>query len=79
MTTRPAFALLLLASSVLLLPGCVARTALDVATMPVKATAQAADWATTSQDEADRNRGRELRRKCAKDYDPDYCEPGRAR
>lgn len=48
----------------LLLGGCIARTALDVATMPVKAGAQAADWATTSQDEADRNRGREMRRKC---------------
>lgn len=48
----------------LLLGGCIAKTALDVATMPVKAGAQAADWATTSQDEADRNRGREQRRKC---------------
>ncbi|WP_342454953.1 hypothetical protein [Aurantiacibacter sp. D1-12] len=34
---------------------------MDVATLPVRGAAQAADWATTSQDEADRNRGRELR------------------
>lgn len=43
--------------------GCVAKTAFDIATMPVKAGAQAADWATTSQDEADRNYGREMRKR----------------
>lgn len=42
--------------------GCVAKAAWDVATLPVKAGAQAVDWTTTSQDEADRNRGREMRR-----------------
>ncbi|MGE4430775.1 MAG: hypothetical protein AB7E05_08560 [Sphingobium sp.] len=50
----------------LLLPGCVAKTAWNVATVPVKAGSQAADWATTSQDEADRNRGREMRKECRK-------------
>jgi hypothetical protein len=45
-----------------LLSGCVAKTALDVATMPVRAGAQAADWATTSQEEADRNYGRKMRK-----------------
>ena len=45
----------------LFLQGCLARTALDVVTAPVKAVGQVADWATTSQEEADRNRGRELR------------------
>jgi hypothetical protein len=44
----------------LLLSGCV-NTVASVVTAPVKAVSQAADWATTSQDEADRNRGRELR------------------
>jgi len=44
------------------LTGCIAKAALDVATLPVRAGAQAADWATTSQDEADRNRGREMRK-----------------
>jgi len=52
--------------AVLLLPGCIAKTALDVATAPVKAGAKAgskaADWATTSQDESDRARGREMRK-----------------
>lgn len=43
-----------------LLGGC--STLVDVATAPVKAAGKVADWATTSQDEADRNRGRELRR-----------------
>lgn len=42
--------------------GCVVRTAAHVVTLPVRAVGQAADWATTSQDEADRNRGREMRR-----------------
>lgn len=45
----------------LLLPGCIAKTALNVATMPVKAVSQGADWATTSQDESDRNYGRQMR------------------
>ncbi|MBH5321395.1 hypothetical protein [Aurantiacibacter sediminis] len=45
----------------LLLSGCVARTLVDVATAPVRGVAQVADWATTSEDEADRNRGREIR------------------
>lgn len=47
--------------ALLLTGGCVAKTALSVVTAPVKATAQVADWATTSQDEADRARGREIR------------------
>ncbi len=62
------------ACALLMLPGCIARTALDVVTLPVKATAQAADWATTSGDEADRSRGRELRKRCREKYDPEYCE-----
>lgn len=44
------------------LSGCVVRTAAKVATMPIKAGAQVADWTTTSQDEADRNRGRAMRK-----------------
>ena len=41
--------------------GCVARTAFDVATLPVKAAGKAVDWTTTSQSEADRNHGRKMR------------------
>lgn len=47
--------------------GCVAKTAFDIVTMPVKAAGQAADWATTSQDEADRNYGRKMRKQEAKE------------
>ena len=54
----PRFAPLLLLLS---LTGCI-RTVADVVTFPVKAAAQGVDWATTSQDEADRNRGRKIRK-----------------
>lgn len=47
----------------LLLTGCLARTAFDVATAPVRVGSQVVDWTTTSQDEADRARGREIRRR----------------
>lgn len=46
----------------LALGGCLAKTALDVATMPVKAVGWTADKLTTSQSEADEKRGRELRK-----------------
>lgn len=54
---------ILLPFAALSLTGCVAKTAFDVVTAPVRAGAQVADWATTSQDEADRARGREIRRR----------------
>ena len=65
--------------------GCLAKTAFDVATAPVRVVSQGADWATTSQDEADRNRGREMRRREARlgDLQRDYekqaerCDRGR--
>ncbi|KTF69956.1 hypothetical protein ACNFJ7_14855 [Sphingomonas sp. HT-1] len=47
----------------LLAGGCVVKTAANIVTLPVKAGAQAADWATTSQDESDRNYGRKMREK----------------
>lgn len=47
----------------LLTSGCVAKTLVDVATMPVRAAGKAVDLATTSQSEADEKRGRELRRR----------------
>lgn len=46
-----------------LLPGCIARTALDVVTAPVKLAGKAADLATTSQSESDEKRGREIRKR----------------
>jgi hypothetical protein len=49
-----------------LLAGCVvgtvAKTAVDVATLPVKVASKGVDMATTSQAEADQKRGRELRK-----------------
>lgn len=45
------------------LQGCLAKAALDVATAPVKIGSKAVDLATTSQSEADENRGREIRKR----------------
>lgn len=56
MTKPIAFALVLFA-----LGGCVSTVA-SVVTAPVKVVAKGADWATTSRDEADRNRGRKIRK-----------------
>lgn len=55
--------LALLASASVLTCGCVAKTLVDVATLPVRAGAKAVDLATTSQSEADEKRGRELRKR----------------
>ena len=47
----------------LALSGCaIARTAIDVATIPVKIASAGVDAATTSQSEADEKRGREIRK-----------------
>ncbi len=54
--------LLLLPALACALSGCVARTALDIATLPVKVASSAVDAATVSQAEADQKRGREIRR-----------------
>lgn len=58
--TAPA---LIAIAAVPLLGGCLARTALDVATAPVKLGSKAVDLATTSQSEADEKRGREIRKR----------------
>lgn len=55
-----AFAALLLP---LALGGCIVGTAVDIATLPVKAASETVDVLTTSQSEADRKRGRALREK----------------
>ena len=47
----------------LLSGGCIAKTIVDVATLPVKAASQGVDWATTSQEESDRNYGKKMRKK----------------
>jgi hypothetical protein len=49
--------------TVVALSGCtVARTAVDVVSIPVKVASAGVDAATTSQSEADEKRGREIRK-----------------
>ncbi|MFV0644158.1 MAG: hypothetical protein ACK5NN_06600 [Sphingomonadaceae bacterium] len=70
--------------SSLLLSGCIAKTAVDVATAPVRVAGKAVDLATTSQSEADEKRGKELRKrlerlgKLERDYERESrsCENG---
>ena len=52
---------ILILAAPLLLSGCLARTAVDIVTLPVKVVSAGVDAATTSQAEADQRRGRELR------------------
>ncbi len=88
MRTPPSPPRLLACTSALLgalaLSGCVVSTVADVATAPVRAVGQGVDWATTSQSEADENRGRALRKrderlgKLRKKYEKDRraCDKG---
>ena len=61
------FLIPLVATLPLLSGGCLAKTAWDVATLPVKAGGKVVDWTTTSQDESDRNYGRKMREKEARE------------
>jgi hypothetical protein len=75
---------LLLPLVALSLPACLARTAVDVVTLPVKAVGAGVDAVTTSQAEADQRRGREIReeeerlgrlaRRCERNPDREECE-----
>ena len=53
--------LFLLAPIALLLQGCLAKTAFDIVTLPVRAVSAGVDAVTTSQAEADQHRGRQIR------------------
>jgi hypothetical protein len=59
-------AFIILAALPLVLTGCVvetvAKTAVDVATLPVKVASAGVDAVTTSQKEADEKRGRQARK-----------------
>lgn len=55
--------IILLPLVALSLSGCLAKTALDIATAPVRVASKAVDLATTSQSEADEKRGREIRKR----------------
>jgi uncharacterized lipoprotein YajG len=54
--------MILILASPILLAGCLARTAVDIVTLPVRVVSAGVDAATTSQSEADERRGREIRR-----------------
>lgn len=79
--------LILLAVLPVSLSGCLARTAVDIVTLPVRAVSAGVDAATTSQSEADQRRGRELReaeeregrlaRRCERDPERDECRDRR--
>lgn len=80
-------AIIIVATAPMLLGGCLAKTAVGIATAPVKVVSQAVDWTTTSRDEADRNYGRKARKADAREgrkrreadkrcrRDPENCEP----
>jgi uncharacterized lipoprotein YajG len=53
--------ILLLLAAPVLLSGCLARTAFEVVTLPVTIVSETVDAVTTTQAEADRRRGREIR------------------
>ena len=52
---------LLCLSALFLLSGCIARTAVGIVTLPVRAVGAGIDAVTTSQSEADQRRGRQIR------------------
>ncbi len=53
--------ILLLVPLGLLISGCLARTAVDIVTLPVRVIGAGVDAVTTSQSEADERRGRQVR------------------
>jgi hypothetical protein len=55
--------ILIAAALAFALGGCLARTALDVVTLPVKAASAGVDAVTTSQSERDEKRGRQIRKR----------------
>lgn len=68
---RPA-ALCLLIAFAPLPAGCIAKTAVDVVTLPVKAVGSGVDAVTTSDSERDQKRGKQLRKREAqlrRDYE----------
>ncbi|MFA6218809.1 MAG: hypothetical protein WC692_03410 [Erythrobacter sp.] len=77
-------ALFALLPTALMLQGCLAKAAFDVATAPVRVVGKGVDVATTSQSEADEKRGREIRQreerlgKLQRQYEEqlDLCQKG---
>lgn len=54
---------LALVAAALALQGCLAKAAVNVVTLPVRAVSAGVDAATTSQSEADEKRGRAIRKR----------------
>jgi uncharacterized lipoprotein YajG len=79
---------ILLLAAPLFLSGCLAKTAVDIVTLPVRAASAGVDAVTTSQSEADQRRGRQIReeeeregriaRRCEHHPDRDECRARRA-
>jgi hypothetical protein len=75
-----ALRLIAIGGAALALQGCLAKTAVDVVTLPVKVASSGVDMATTSQSEADQKRGREIRQreerlgKLRRDYERQMTE-----
>ncbi len=79
--------MILLAAMLPLLAGGCVSTAASVVKAPFKVAGKAVDWTTTSQDEADRNYGRKMRKAEAREgrerrewekrcrKDPETCGP----
>ena len=55
--------LLILGLATIALQGCIAKAAVGIVTLPVRAVGAGVDAVTTSQSEADEKRGREIRRR----------------
>ena len=80
---------ILLLALPLLCSACLAKTAVDIVTLPVRAASAGVDAVTTSQAEADQRRGRQIReaeeregriaRRCEQHPDRDECRGRRAR
>ena len=72
-----------------LLSGCLARTAVDIVTLPVKVVGAGVDAVTTSQSETDQRRGRQIReeeerlgrlaRRCERHPERQECDELRSR
>ena len=58
-----ALRLIVIGGAALALQGCLAKTVVDAATLPVRVASSGVDMATTSQSEADQKRGREIRQR----------------
>ena len=79
---------ILLLALPLLCSACLAKTAVDIVTLPVRAASAGVDAVTTSQAEADQRRGRQIReaeeregriaRRCEQHPDRDECRARRA-